>query len=79
MDAENTICGGTIMDSTIKNARSHDATRTRDKTIAVLTELLGPPETWKLAARLWDGTRLGPAAARTTAVLPHLSDVLRRP
>ena len=71
MDAENTIGGGTIMDSTIKNARSHESTKARDATAAVLTELLGPPEKWKLAVRLWDGTCLGSPAARTTAVLPH--------
>ena len=71
MDAENTIGGGTIMDSTIKNARSHESTKARDATVAVLTELLGPPETWHVAARLWDGTCLGPSASRATVVLPH--------
>jgi cyclopropane-fatty-acyl-phospholipid synthase len=56
------------MNGTGTAKRTHDAT---ENTTAVLTELLGSPERWKLAARLWDGTVLGPPAAETRAVLVH--------
>ncbi|HEY5432741.1 MAG TPA: class I SAM-dependent methyltransferase, partial [Coriobacteriia bacterium] len=45
-------------------------TSTRDRTIAVLTDLLGETHCWDVRIRLWDGTTLGPTHARTTIVLP---------
>jgi len=47
-------------------------TSTRDRTIAVLTDLLGETHCWDVRIRLWDGTTLGPTHARTTIVLPFL-------
>jgi cyclopropane-fatty-acyl-phospholipid synthase len=51
--------------------RTDTDTRARDRTITLLTEILGPPEDWRIDVRLWDGTTLGPAGEKTTAVLPH--------
>ena len=44
---------------------------TRDRTIAVLSGLLGEPRHWEVRVRLWDGTILGPEWAPTTIVLPY--------
>ena len=44
---------------------------TKEQTIALATELLGPEGSWRLAARLWDGTRLGPNHAPATLVFPY--------
>jgi cyclopropane-fatty-acyl-phospholipid synthase len=45
--------------------------RAADDTLALIQEVLGPPDSWGIAVRLWDGTRLGPSAPRTTVVLVH--------
>jgi cyclopropane-fatty-acyl-phospholipid synthase len=58
------------MDSTRIRSRTTDTT-TRDRTIAVLSDLLGEPRRWDVGVRLWDGTTLGSTHARTTIVLPY--------
>jgi cyclopropane-fatty-acyl-phospholipid synthase len=42
-----------------------------DHTVALIREVLGPPDSWRIAVRLWDGTSVGPSDARTTVVLTH--------
>jgi cyclopropane-fatty-acyl-phospholipid synthase len=59
------------MGTTSTLTRSDTDTTTRDHTIALLTEILGPPGHWRIGVRLWDGTTLGLSGAATTAVLPH--------
>jgi cyclopropane-fatty-acyl-phospholipid synthase len=51
--------------------QTYDAAKMREETVAFLTEVLGPPESWELGVELWDGTRLGPVAVRTRIVLTH--------
>jgi cyclopropane-fatty-acyl-phospholipid synthase len=52
-------------------ARTRNGSSAIDRTVAIATEILGPPDDWKVGLRLWDGTRLGPAGAPATVVLPH--------
>jgi cyclopropane-fatty-acyl-phospholipid synthase len=59
------------MDFIQTGAQAGSDARTRDRTIALITELLGPPDGWRLAVRLWDGTRSGPALAPAELVLRH--------
>ena len=42
-----------------------------DDTIELAQEVLGPPDSWAVAVRLWDGTRVGPQDAPATIVLRH--------
>lgn len=59
------------MDITPTLIRTDVEALARERTIELATDILGPPETWNVAARLWNGTTLGPAGARTTIVLKH--------
>jgi cyclopropane-fatty-acyl-phospholipid synthase len=59
------------MDSTATLTRSEVDEQARERTIELASDILGPPERWPIATRLWDGTALGPAGARTTVVLNH--------
>src|SRR5664280_1652825 len=40
-------------------------------TIELASEVLGNPDSWGIAVRLWDGTRVGPNDAPATIVLRH--------
>ena len=42
-----------------------------DDTVALAQEVFGPPDSWGVAMRLWDGTRVGRPNAPATIVLRH--------
>lgn len=56
--------------STLSFAATKQRT-TVDDTVALVQEILGAPDSWGIAVRLWDGTRVGPERAPATIVLPH--------